>query len=271
MRAINFIWEQLRFVYIIPWLHTHEIPAHGSSERPKGVESLDHVVVWFSFFWGTSMLFSVVIVPVCIPTSSPTFVICRLFDNIHSDRCAVISHCFDLHLFICLLATCMSSLNKSLFLVFCPFLIWVAWFLLLSYMSCLCILDINSLLVISLANIISHFVDCLSVLSVVFSGMQDLCLTRSHLFIFAYMPFALGDKSKKILLQFMSECSMSSYRHLMVLVLIFRSLKEQFLRHIFFSKLAALKLFLRSFLKLLKFSCFTNHTWILHYSDNQVH
>ena len=131
-------------------------------------------------------------------------------------------------------------------------------------------LDINSFLVISLANIVSHFVDCLSVLSVVFSGMQDLCLTRSHLFIFAYMSFALGDKSKKILLQFMSECSMSSSRRLMVLVLIFRSLREQFLRHIFFSKLAALELFLRSFLKLLKFSFFTNHTLILHYSDNQV-
>ena len=31
-------------------------------------------------------------------TSSPTFAICRLFDDSHSDRCELISHCgFDLH------------------------------------------------------------------------------------------------------------------------------------------------------------------------------
>ena len=31
-------------------------------------------------------------------TSSPTFVICGLFDDSHSDSCVVISHCgFDLH------------------------------------------------------------------------------------------------------------------------------------------------------------------------------
>ena len=31
-------------------------------------------------------------------TSLPTFVICILFDDSHSDRCEVISHCgFDLH------------------------------------------------------------------------------------------------------------------------------------------------------------------------------
>ena len=31
-------------------------------------------------------------------TLSPTFIVCRLFDDGHSDRCEVISHCsFDLH------------------------------------------------------------------------------------------------------------------------------------------------------------------------------
>ena len=54
------------------------------------------------------MLFSTVGAPICIPTnsvqefqlftSSPTCVIYGLFDDNHSDRCGVLSHCaFDLH------------------------------------------------------------------------------------------------------------------------------------------------------------------------------
>ena len=53
------------------------------------------------------MLFSIVAAPVYIPTHSvggslfstpsPAFVVCYLFDNSHSDRCEVVSHCgFDL-------------------------------------------------------------------------------------------------------------------------------------------------------------------------------
>ena len=57
-------------------------------------------------------------------------------------------------------------------------------------------------------SIFSHSVGCLFVLSVVSFAVQKLLsLTRSHLSIFTFVSFALGDRSKKILLQFMSKCS----------------------------------------------------------------
>ena len=60
------------------------------------------------------------------------------------------------HLFMYLLAICMSSLKKCLFSSLARFLIVSFIFLVLSCMSCLYILDINSLLVASFAIIFSH-------------------------------------------------------------------------------------------------------------------
>ena len=61
--------------------------------------------------------------------------------------------------------------------------------------------DISPLLFISFANIFSHSVGCLFILSVVSFVVQKLLnLIRSHLFIFAVISFTLGDRSKKILL-----------------------------------------------------------------------
>ena len=65
-------------------------------------------------------------------------------------------------------------------------------------------LDINPLLVVSLANIFSHSVGCLFVVMVVFFAVQTI-LIRSHLFIFACISFTIGRQIQKILLQFMSK------------------------------------------------------------------
>ena len=71
-------------------------------------ELLDHTVALFLIFSGPSILFSILAVPICIPTNSAegfplphiianTYYLV-FFDNSHSNRCEMISHCgSDLH------------------------------------------------------------------------------------------------------------------------------------------------------------------------------
>ena len=171
----------------------------------RGVGQLGNIVVWFLVFQGISIPSSIMALSIYIPTnsargfsfytSSPAFIACRFFDDGHSDQCEIISHCsFDLyfsdnewcwHIFMCLLAIWMSSLEKRLLRSFPHVFTGLFVFLVLSSMSCMYILEINPLSIVSLAIIFSHSEGCLFTLIIVYFAVQKLLsLIRSHLFTF---------------------------------------------------------------------------------------
>ena len=100
------------------------------------------------------------------------------------------------HLCMCLLAICMSSLEKCLFSILAYFVIGSLIFLELSCRSCLSIFEVNPFSVASFAIIFSHSEGCFSTLLIVSFVVQKLLiLIRSHLFGFAFISSTLGGGS----------------------------------------------------------------------------
>ena len=159
------------------------------------------LVVLFLIFWGTSIQFPITGISIYIATNgtqrltfSPyPYQYLLSFDILIITVLTgmrwyliVIFICISLqisevkHLFIHLLATCMSSLEKCLFKSFAIFrsyyffLLWCfCFFLLLIFMCSLYILDINPLMDIWFANIFFHFIGCLFILLMISFAVQN--------------------------------------------------------------------------------------------------
>ena len=171
-------------------------------------------------------------------TISATYDMCRLIDCGHSDRCVVIFHhgfdlillmisnityplMFLLSIHMSLWRNLYSGILPILWLGFFFFWYWVVWPLWKFWILTSC-----SSIYLQILSLINHIAFVLPMVS--FTVKKALSLFRPHLFIFAFIYFALAYNSNTALLQLMSKSvlPMLSFRSFMVFGLTFRSLSH---------------------------------------------
>ena len=112
-----------------------------------------------------------------------------------------------LSIFSCVCLPLLCLLWKNIYSDILP-VFWLGCLLMLNYISCLYILDINPLLVMAFENIFSHFISCLFILSLVsFNRQKFLLIIKSRFFTFVFISIALGDLRKNIATIYVKECS----------------------------------------------------------------
>ena len=163
--------------------------------------------------------------------SFPAFFLCRLLNDVYSDQLRwyliIVLICISLIIrwaYFCLsIGHVFAFFEEMSIKLFCPFFYLIFLLLLLSYVSCLYILEIKPLSVASYPDIFSQSVLSFHFVYSFLCCTKLISLIRSHLFIFAFISIALGDWPKKTLINFMSEnvLVMFSYMSFMVPHLIF--------------------------------------------------